>query len=90
MEIICTGCNTKLNIPDEKLPKDQVVRINCPKCKTRLTVEPQVAWELGFNRIDMDQYAENGRLKYVDDREGMKKSAPAIEDMEDEDRKSVV
>ncbi|MGD9159125.1 MAG: zinc-ribbon domain-containing protein [Desulfobacteraceae bacterium] len=41
MEVICSGCNAKLNIPDDKIPRDQAARINCPKCKTRITIDPQ-------------------------------------------------
>ena len=43
MEVTCSGCNAKLNIPDEKLPKDQAVNISCPKCKGKITVEPKNA-----------------------------------------------
>jgi DNA-directed RNA polymerase subunit RPC12/RpoP len=39
MEVICEQCKTKLNIPDEKIPKDQVVRINCPKCRSKITLD---------------------------------------------------
>ncbi len=39
MEITCDQCRTKLNILDEKIPKDQVVRINCPKCKFKITLD---------------------------------------------------
>ncbi|RJR44971.1 MAG: hypothetical protein C4576_12460, partial [Desulfobacteraceae bacterium] len=39
MEVICEQCKTKLNIPDEKIPRDQVVRINCPKCKFKITLD---------------------------------------------------
>jgi predicted Zn finger-like uncharacterized protein len=43
MEVTCAQCNTKLNVPDEKIPKDQMVRINCPKCKNKITIElPEV------------------------------------------------
>ncbi|MBN1905000.1 MAG: zinc-ribbon domain-containing protein [Deltaproteobacteria bacterium] len=84
MEIICTGCNTKLNIPDERLPKDQVVRINCPKCKTRLTIEPQGAWEEAFDKDDMNQESENERIQFLNSREKMKKSSPIIEEQEDD------
>ena len=35
MEVSCAQCNTKLNVPDEKIPKDQMIRINCPKCKNK-------------------------------------------------------
>ncbi|MEW6670002.1 MAG: zinc-ribbon domain-containing protein [Thermodesulfobacteriota bacterium] len=43
MEVICEQCKTKLNIPDEKLPKDQVVKIGCPKCKNRITLDTRTA-----------------------------------------------
>ena len=39
MEVICEQCKTRLNIPDEKIPKDQVVKINCPKCKNKITLD---------------------------------------------------
>ncbi|MFH1481819.1 MAG: zinc-ribbon domain-containing protein [Pseudomonadota bacterium] len=39
MEVTCTSCNTKLNIPDEKIPKDQVIKISCPKCKNKITLD---------------------------------------------------
>jgi DNA-directed RNA polymerase subunit RPC12/RpoP len=39
MEVVCEQCKTKLNILDEKIPRDQVVRINCPKCRYRITLD---------------------------------------------------
>lgn len=39
MQIKCTGCNKPLNIPDDKLPKDKVVFLNCPSCKTKIKVD---------------------------------------------------
>lgn len=39
MEVTCEQCRTKLNILDEKIPKDQVVKINCPKCKYKITLD---------------------------------------------------
>ena len=41
MELTCSGCETKLSIPDDKIPLDQTVRINCPKCKNKITIKPQ-------------------------------------------------
>lgn len=35
MEVICESCTAKLNIPDEKIPKNQGVKIACPKCKNK-------------------------------------------------------
>ena len=39
MEIICEGCNAKLNVPDEKIPQGQQVTITCPKCKEKLALD---------------------------------------------------
>ena len=39
METICEHCKAKLNIPDEKIPKNKAVRIACPKCKKKITLE---------------------------------------------------
>lgn len=35
MDIICQSCSTKLTIPDEKMPKDAVFKVTCPKCQTK-------------------------------------------------------
>lgn len=39
MEITCSSCGTTLEVPDEKLPQDQVVNITCPKCKGKIRVD---------------------------------------------------
>jgi predicted Zn finger-like uncharacterized protein len=39
MEVTCTQCKTKLNVPDEKIPKDQVIKVSCPKCKNKITID---------------------------------------------------
>ena len=40
MELVCAGCNSRFNIPDEKIPRNQKAKVNCPKCKERITIEP--------------------------------------------------
>jgi CheY-like chemotaxis protein len=39
MEITCEHCEVTLNIPDEKIPQGQVVRVNCPKCKSKISID---------------------------------------------------
>jgi len=39
MEVTCEHCRVKLNIPDEKIPKDQKARVQCPKCKKKIIVD---------------------------------------------------
>jgi CheY-like chemotaxis protein len=38
MEITCEHCAATLNIPDDKIPKSQIVRISCPKCKSKISI----------------------------------------------------
>jgi hypothetical protein len=38
MEVTCTYCSKKINVPDEKIPKGQTFSFNCPSCKNRITV----------------------------------------------------
>ena len=60
MEVTCDQCKTKLNVPDDKIPKDQMVRINCPKCKGKITIEPQKAAEEMPSQPE--PYDETGKL----------------------------
>ncbi len=39
MQVTCTECQRTMNIPDEKLPKDQAFSITCPGCKTKIKVD---------------------------------------------------
>ena len=38
MQVTCNACQRSMNIPDEKLPKDQAFSITCPGCKTKFKV----------------------------------------------------
>lgn len=60
MEVICDQCKTKLNIPDEKIPKDQVVKVNCPKCKGKITIEPHRTEK--EEPSQKDSFDETGKL----------------------------
>ena len=40
MDITCDNCSSKFRIADEKIPDDRVITISCPKCKTRLPLDP--------------------------------------------------
>ncbi|MBF0302508.1 MAG: zinc-ribbon domain-containing protein [Desulfamplus sp.] len=40
MEIACNHCQTRFNIPDDKLPKGRKVSLQCPKCKQRIQIIP--------------------------------------------------
>lgn len=38
MDITCSSCKKKINVPDEKVPKGQTFSFNCPSCKNKITV----------------------------------------------------
>lgn len=63
MEVTCPNCKTSLNIPDEKLPEDRTVRINCPKCKNKITIDPANSISPSNKRYD-----ETGKmhLRYIE------------------------
>ena len=51
MEVVCSQCQGKFKIPDEKLPVEQVVFIPCPRCKFKLTLDTRtrkLAVDSGF------------------------------------------
>ena len=39
MQVTCNDCQRSMNIPDEKLPKDQAFSITCPGCKNKIKVD---------------------------------------------------
>jgi len=41
MEVTCDKCHVKLNVPDEKIPKNNAVKINCPKCSSEIVIDPR-------------------------------------------------
>ena len=40
MDIKCNNCSAKFRIPDEKIPRGRVSAVPCPKCKTRIALDP--------------------------------------------------
>jgi len=39
MQVECNECQRSMNIPDEKLPKDQAFSVTCPGCKNKIKVD---------------------------------------------------
>jgi predicted Zn finger-like uncharacterized protein len=69
MEVTCTQCKTKLNVPDEKIPKDQMIRVSCPKCKNKITIDSRLSTE---NEPPDESFAETGKLhlKFIESKRG--------------------
>ena len=39
MEIVCQNCQSKFNLPDQKIPADRSASLPCPKCKNKDIIE---------------------------------------------------
>ncbi len=39
MDVACEHCQARFKIPDEKVPKNQVFAIACPKCKEKISID---------------------------------------------------
>jgi predicted Zn finger-like uncharacterized protein len=42
MEVTCGQCKARFNIPDDKVPKDRALKLNCPKCKGKISLGAEV------------------------------------------------
>ena len=66
MEIHCNKCKAKLNIPDEKIPKNQSVKISCPKCKTKIKIDPhESSYDDTSNSTNFDETGKR-HLRFVE------------------------
>ena len=43
MDVSCENCQARFKIPDEKVPKNQVFAITCPKCKEKISIDTRTA-----------------------------------------------
>ena len=39
MDIVCKQCKSRFKIPDEKIPKNQIFTLSCPKCKSKISID---------------------------------------------------
>jgi predicted Zn finger-like uncharacterized protein len=68
MEVTCEQCKARFNIPDDKVPKDRVLKLNCPKCKGKISLgaempeQPPKADESGEFRMKFMDPAAGRRV----------------------------
>lgn len=68
MEVTCEQCQTSLNVPDNKLPKNQVVRLNCPKCKHKITIDTRINETSGDERDENYAETDGPALSFIESR----------------------
>ncbi len=66
MEVTCGHCNVKLNLPEEKVPKDQVVKVTCPKCKNKITIDTRREASRPSPSLDQQDGSDDLRLKLIE------------------------
>lgn len=64
MDVICKSCGATLKIPDEKLPTDQVVSINCPRCNGKIRIDRR---EPDKNLVSKKEEVEEAGFEYEED-----------------------
>lgn len=69
MEVTCNHCQSKLNVPEDKIPKNQMVHLNCPRCKKKITIDMKVNEAAGDEKDE--RYSDTGRqdLKSIESRQ---------------------
>jgi len=53
MYLVCPACSKRLQIPDDKLPTDQAVRLTCPACQERFAYDPRVHRSVGVTHAQL-------------------------------------
>lgn len=71
MEVSCKACRTRFTIPDEKVPKDRVITLACPKCKGNIRVGSGSG--SGIPGSKEDSNGEDFRLRFIESK-GSRKS----------------
>ncbi len=68
MEVTCGQCKTKLSILDEKIPRDQVLKISCPKCKYRITLDTRSSGAANAMESVLEESDRTGmfHLKFIE------------------------
>jgi predicted Zn finger-like uncharacterized protein len=64
MELSCEKCRTRFTIPDEKVPKDRVIKLACPKCKGGISVGGELPSPVSGSREAPD--GEAFRLRFIE------------------------
>ena len=80
MEVSCGKCHTRFTIPDDKVPKDKVIKLTCPKCKGSITLGSELPPQAPESKAATN--GEEFRLRFIDAKESKK---PAEESYSYED-----
>jgi len=80
MEVSCEKCRTRFTIPDDKVPKDRVIKLTCPKCKGSISLGNELSPPAPESKEATN--GEEFRLRFIDAK-GSKKPAEETYSYED-------
>ncbi|MCF6246739.1 MAG: zinc-ribbon domain-containing protein [Desulfobacula sp.] len=92
MNVICRHCNTKLVIPDHKVPDHKDATLKCPRCKGSILIHPEKMPEAPYERVAQEKKEQQKRsslsfedrqraLICIDSDELTKKAQPLLRQM---------
>ncbi|MFP4531365.1 MAG: zinc-ribbon domain-containing protein [Desulfobacterales bacterium] len=94
MEIKCDQCQSKLNVPDEKLPVGKISSVRCPKCKSKITIDlrPDQVSEnnTGGDSVFFESGAEAAEPKGGVDEAGYDASEKPFDFLEEEGKTALI
>ena len=57
MQVTCEQCQSKFNLPDEKISSGKIPSLRCPKCKSAIPIPPAQKSEPVTFQDDIDDYS---------------------------------
>jgi predicted Zn finger-like uncharacterized protein len=66
MEVSCEACRTRFTIPDEKVPKDRLIKLACPKCKGIISVGSESPAPVPGSGSGEVSTGEEFRLRFIE------------------------
>jgi CheY-like chemotaxis protein len=71
MQVNCEQCQSKFNLPDEKVPEGKVTTLRCPKCKSPITIDttPAVPPSSPFQASEDDYDAGDKPFDFIEEEE---------------------
>jgi hypothetical protein len=67
VEVTCENCKTRLHIPDDKIPENQKLSANCPKCRAKIVLNKKPPMQDREREEKPTERSRNHAYEYQDD-----------------------
>ncbi len=79
MEVVCESCKSKFKVPDEKIPKDKIIKVKCPKCGSPISLG-KIKEEAYPETFHEEVHEEEVKIDYYE--QGVRSCLVCVEDSE--------